>query len=126
MKNHPETSCKICSTKYNAQDGDVKMCGKCTSCIMNNLIRFEKDSFAITQDHLNDEHANSLATVSRLKALGYTHHFRLYDDDDELYYSGYLYNEIEDEFEALDWGMADSGCTYTTIRNPSTGLYEHL
>ncbi len=46
--------------------------------------------------------------------LGYV--FRLYDDDDEHYFSGRVYDptgEYDSEFvyEILEWGMRDSGCT---------------
>ncbi len=41
--------------------------------------------------------------------------FRLYDDDDELYYEGRLVRDDEDDddvlFAPLDWAMDDSGCT---------------
>jgi hypothetical protein len=42
--------------------------------------------------------------------------FRLYDDDDELYYQGVLDDDDEclNQSAALSWGEGDSGCT--TIR----------
>jgi hypothetical protein len=44
--------------------------------------------------------------------------FKLYDDDDELYYSGWLKNdeaELMVQQFVLAWAMADSGCTYIKI-----------
>jgi hypothetical protein len=41
--------------------------------------------------------------------------FRLYDDDDILYYEGFLFDrghaDAMASFAPLDWAMADSGCT---------------
>jgi hypothetical protein len=43
--------------------------------------------------------------------------FKLYDDDDELYYSGWLLNDdwcAVQQF-VLKWAEADSGCTRITV-----------
>jgi len=39
--------------------------------------------------------------------------FRLYDDDDYLYYQGYFYDDefCDNQQSLLDWAMRDSGCT---------------
>lgn len=41
---------------------------------------------------------------------------RLYDDDDVLYYSGWMTQELLDDgenaFDPLDWGTWNAGCTY--------------
>jgi hypothetical protein len=120
-------NCKYCSSELINHDPEKPLvCDRCTKGLMPNLIKFSKGNFVITHDHLDNRKANDLATVSRLQELGYTEPFKLYDDDDELYYSGRLHLDCEDEFCALDWGMADSGTTYCKIRNKKTGLYEHL
>lgn len=52
--------------------------------------------------------------------------FKLYDDDDELYYSGWLYNDdqcIVQQF-VLKWAEADSGCTTILIHNGSEYVQE--
>lgn len=82
-----------------------------------------ENSFVITSDHL-DEIRSSEEEIKALKKEGYTIHFKLYDDDKILYYSGYLHESEEDEFAPLDWGMADSGCTEICVRNKATGRYE--
>mgnify|MGYP003652402105 CR=1 FL=1 len=76
-------------------------------------------NFCITQDHLDGIKATE-KEVAQCKRNGMDQFFKLYDDDDELYYSGY-YNEdaVEDEFEVLDWAMNDSGCTRMDIRGKS-------
>ena len=41
-------------------------------------------------------------------------HFKLYDDDDNCYFTGYFYGDAdsEDAFAPLDWATNDAGCTY--------------
>ena len=80
--------------------------------------------FAITNNFL-DGLKSSEQDKSKVKELGFTLFFELYDDDDVKYYSGYMRPDIEDEFIPLDWGMYDSGCTYIKIRN-SNGKMEIL
>lgn len=54
-------------------------------------------------------------------------HFKLYDDDGILYYTGKFYGDAdsEDAFQPLDWATYDSGCTYIKYRQPN-GKYETL
>lgn len=80
--------------------------------------------FAITNNFI-DGLKSSEQDKSKVKELGFTLFFELYDDDDVKYYSGYMHPDIEDEFIPLDWGMYDSGCTYIKIRN-SNGKMEIL
>ena len=93
-----------------------------TKLSMRRIIKNE--SFVITRDHLDREHM-TIAQVKALKDEGYKTIFYLYDDDDILYYTGYL-KETADEFEPLYWAMADSGCTYIKYRNRNTGKFEIL
>jgi hypothetical protein len=90
---------------------------------MRKVIRIEQ--FVITQDHLDNEKLPQ-AEIDQLKKEGYNQYFKLYDDDDILYYSGYLHEKVEDEFAPLDWGMYDSGCTSIKLRNKKTGKLEVL
>ena len=81
------------------------------------------NSFVVTQNNLDGLKAED-KSVANAKRRGYNIFFKLYDDDDILYYSGYLHENEEDEFAPLDWGMADSGCTRIDVRNPKTGKME--
>lgn len=64
--------------------------------------------------------------TEELEALPNTK-FRLYDDDDELYYSGWLKNDegelLVQQF-VLGWAMADSGCTYIKIEHNGEWVQE--
>jgi hypothetical protein len=67
---------------------------------------------------------------ARLKA-GEGTAFRMYDDDDELYYEGRLiYDENDDDvslFEPLDdFGKGNAGCTRIDYENLATGKWEAL
>jgi len=86
----------------------------------------EKEFF-ISQDHLENLNMEP-QEIKELKRLGYTVHFKLYDDDEELYYSGYMKdNDDVEGFEPLDdFATPDSGCTEIRIRNKDTGKYETL
>lgn len=92
--------------------------------------KVKTESFVITRDHLERE-SLSPKEIADLKKEGYDHHFKLYDDDDILYYSGYFKSsiseeDIEAELEPLDWAEYDSGCTRIDYRNTTTGVYETL
>jgi hypothetical protein len=53
--------------------------------------------------------------------------FRLYDDDDNLYYEGYyngLDGDEEEAFEPLDWAGAYAGCT--TLKYLEKGKWVEL
>ncbi|HEX9135391.1 MAG TPA: hypothetical protein VF905_00415 [Nitrospirota bacterium] len=54
-------------------------------------------------------------------------HFKLYDDDDNCYYTGYFFGDAdsEDAFQPLEWATYDAGCTYIKYRQPN-GKYETL
>jgi hypothetical protein len=62
----------------------------------------------ITKDVIGDEPA----VVGRGNYVGdpmaLPVRFKLYDDDEELYYEGRC---DEDDFDPLDWAMAHAGCT---------------
>lgn len=82
-------------------------------------------NFVIVRDLLG-KRSRPLKEIIALRKEGYTLFFKLYDDDDILYYDGYMKSDIEDEFIPLDWAMCDSGCTSMSIRNKKTGRMETL
>ena len=79
-----------------------------------------KEQWCITKDHLDDDEIkiNEFTEDMVVKV-------RLYDDDDILYYSGYMTQELMDDgenaFEPLDWGMPVSGCTSMQYKEPGKG-----
>lgn len=81
--------------------------------------------FVIVRDRL-DKTTRPLKEIIALRKEGYTVFFKLYDDDDILYYDGYMKANILDEFCPLDWGAWNSGCTRMDIRNKKTGRMETI
>lgn len=94
-------------------------------------------AFVITKDHISE--GNDRPNVGVFGPTGYNgnqadirdkgEHFRMYDDDGELYYEGYFYphNEDSDEFEPLSFfGTPSAGCTEIRYRNKKTNKYETL
>lgn len=77
-------------------------------------------NWIITKDHLASEltkprvgcgcYDRAILTAALMEQLPF--HFRLYDDDDQLYYEGRS-NDCTSQaaFRPLDWAVADSGCT---------------
>ena len=65
------------------------------------------------------------ATKEEIESLGT--HFKMFDDDGNLYYSGYvLADETHDEFMPLDqYGMPNAGCVTIKLRDKS-GKYNVL
>jgi hypothetical protein len=59
-----------------------------------------------------------------------TQYFMLYDDDDNLYYDGYILEDEDSDydslFDPLDWATYNAGCTYIKYRNQKTGKMEIL
>lgn len=96
---------------------------------MNNI-----GAFTITKDHLSpigDELCRVGKTSKDYDSKAPTLPFKLYDDDDNLYYEGRAvvdedYSLDEDNFRALDWAMNDAGCTYIKYRDKKTGKWEIL
>lgn len=87
-------------------------------------------SWIITYDHgiCNDCKNATQEQVDQLFSDGFTASFKMYDDDGELYYSGYSKPLTEvDGFEPLDdFGMPNAGCTDIKYMNEKTTLYESL
>jgi hypothetical protein len=76
---------------------------------------------SITSDHLDGYRATK-EDIKKVKDLGLTNYFELYDDDDMKYYSGYANLDLMaekdlDEFDILNIGMAHAGCTYMKTRS---------
>lgn len=87
-------------------------------------------TWVITEDHgvCNDCDNATPEQIEQIKKDGFTDHFKMYDDDGELYYSGYSkpLNDV-DGFEPLDdFGMPNAGCTEIKYRNATSGKYETL
>jgi len=73
----------------------------------------EEEGYAvITIDHLDGSRNNKKINLSNNKDLT-RKRFKLYDDDGELYYSGFFFDDdmCDNQDELLSWGMSDSGCT---------------
>ena len=94
---------------------------------MNYTNLTQNDNRVITQDHdiCNDCDNATPEQIDQLKKDGFTEHFKMYDDDGELYYSGY--SKPDADFDPLDdFGMPNAGCTEIKYRNHLTGKYETL
>ena len=72
-----------------------------------------KNCFYITKDCIGvlKDFDEKTVDISILPEDG--HRFRLYDDDNVLYFEGVFYGDCDSEagFVPLDWAMNDSGCT---------------
>jgi hypothetical protein len=83
-----------------------------------------KKHWTITKDHIEGTEAEIDCPSS------HTIPFKLYDDDDELYFEGkmslHLHNEGERIFEPLDWAMANYGCTDLMVKGPNDSTYQHV
>ncbi len=75
-----------------------------------------KNTWCITKDHLDGNETVNKKTDDMIIPI------RLYDDDDILYYSGWMTQEFMDEgeaaFEPLDWAMYNAGCTSMQYKEP--------
>lgn len=90
----------------------------------------QNKTWVITKDHGVVEDCEN-ATSEQVKQIiedGFTEKFELYDDDEELYYSGYAKQTNDtDGFEPLDdFGMPNAGCTIIKYYNPKTFEFETL
>jgi hypothetical protein len=97
-------------------------------------------AWLITKDHLveqfpeqgSDEGLTGPRDITREQEerlkKGEGHAFRMHDDDGELYYSGRLLGDRDDEIEGFaplnDYGMPGAGCT--TIQYHRNGKWETL
>lgn len=70
----------------------------------------------ITIDHLDGNYKGKKLNLPENEELT-RKRFKLYDDDDELYYSGYFYDDpsCENQDTLLRWAMGDSGCTLIKV-----------
>lgn len=103
-------------------------------------------AWVITKDHIADEDAEAPSnanangmwgpsgcklTPEEIQQHPERQYFKMYDDDNNLYYEGYLVDldEKTDEVEfcpLYDFGMPNAGCTYIKYRNLKTGKMEIL
>ena len=81
-----------------------------------------KKTYSLTYDHLDNRNM-------RFPSIDETIQFRLYDDDNELYFTGYMtYNlyDSPDIFLPLDATMNSYGCTRLDCLNPKTKKWETI
>ncbi len=83
-------------------------------------------SFTITKDIIGDGDFDGkmFGDKEYLKAEKAKHKFRIYDDDDELYYEGVSGNSSCDN--PLMWAMGNDGCTWMEYLNEKTNKWETL
>jgi hypothetical protein len=89
-----------------------------------------KYMWVITHDYLHEKDkdlSNDAGVIGPCKAptsMSMPHRFRMYDDDNELYYEGVC---SEESFDPLDdFGTPNAGCTRIDYFNPSTHTWEIL
>ena len=66
--------------------------------------------WSITVDHIDDGEAVGMGEGKLGKNPHKLERFKLFDDDDELYYEG-VARDLETGFEPLDWAEYNAGCT---------------
>lgn len=74
----------------------------------------------VTRDHLDNKDVKVCSVDYKDELRPFlTEEFRMYDDDDNLYYSGFSDDgDTEDAFAPLDdYGMPNAGCTYIQYKN---------
>lgn len=83
---------------------------------------FDEKYFTLTYNHLDNE-------PMRFAPSDHTVEFRLYDDDDLLYFSGKMSMKLYDShrvLEPLDYADFHWGCTRLDCLNPKTGEWEQI
>jgi hypothetical protein len=79
--------------------------------------------------NMSDEQKAALEKATHQNPGENVHRFRMYDDDGELYYSGWFLGdaESEDGFGPLDdFGRPDAGAVTIEYKNAKTGKWEEL
>jgi hypothetical protein len=74
----------------------------------------------VVKDHINTKEENAEGVGSmhcdKVDEVEFTQKFKLYDDDDNLYFEVVATeapdDSPEDDFIPLDWAMGNYGCTY--------------
>ena len=87
-------------------------------------------SWIITEDHLDGEETNVTgprgSTTDWKANPNQGVEFKMYDDDQELYYTGRIVGDY-DGFEPMDdFGTPNAGCTGIMYKNETTGEWEYL
>lgn len=91
-------------------------------------------AWIIDEDHLDGEGTGTTGPrdapaelLTKLTGTSEGDKFRMYDDDEELYYSGRLLGDDPSLFEPLDdYGTPNAGCTEIRYRNDEKGVWETL
>ena len=91
-----------------------------------------RNQWTITKDHIENGRYDgtrgpSSVTMSSEDIIKQGHHFKMFDDDGNLYYEGYsTTNDDESAFGPLwNFGTPNAGCTYIQYKGKS-GNYETL
>ena len=72
-------------------------------------------NWTISKDHLDGRETGLTGPRNKCRHTANETKFRMYDDDDNLYYSGTLWGDF-DGFEPLDdFGTPNAGCTYIEL-----------
>ena len=87
-------------------------------------------SWIITEDHLDGVDKGVIgpngSTTDWAADPAQGEEFMMYDDDNELYYTGRIVGDFEG-FEPMDdFGMPNAGCTGIKYKNATTGEWEYL
>lgn len=75
----------------------------------------------IDRDYINDDDFNRVGMEFHWEANDFPFHktrFRAKDDDGEVYYGGWLYNDDHGniQLDVLRWAEADAGCTTIEVK----------
>ena len=84
-------------------------------------------NWVVTKDHdvVNDCKNATPNQIDQIIKDGFTEKFKMFDDDGELYYSGYA--KPDADFDPLDdFGTPNAGCTEIQYYNNKTKKYETL
>ena len=91
---------------------------------LENLPHNLVNGWVVTKDHLDNEFSATDEQLKKIKSMGLIHHFKMYDDDGELYYSGY--SNDDSSFNPLDdYGTPNAGATEIRYKVKDGG-YETL
>lgn len=85
-----------------------------------------KDMAVIKKDRIGEGERDGM----ELKLFGkgtIPKYFKLYDDDDILYYEGMFWDDewCNNQSELLNWAMSDSGCTAIKVREKGKDKFEY-
>lgn len=83
-------------------------------------------NWTITRDHLDGSETGLTGPANKSRHTANEAHFRMFDDDKKLYYSGTIWGDYEGFEPLYDFGMPNAGCTAIQYQNEKTGEWEWL